>query len=162
MKSILINPRKDLVFDLKAKESCKSCKRYSQKATCPPYVDNMQYYKKLLKSYKYGVIYYEQFKSTKDQWEEIGKKSSLAMHMHLLKIRDDLFLRGHHFVIAFGAGSCKLCKECSFPCRNPSKSLIPMEGTGLNVVELMKRKKVEIKFPVTESIYRVGIILYDL
>jgi len=161
MKSIKINPKKDLVFDLKAKESCKSCKRYAQKATCPPYVDSIEYYEKLLKSYKYGTLYYEQFKSTKEQWEEMGKKSSLVMHTHLLKVRDDLFLKGHYFSVAFGAGSCKLCKECTFPCRNPSKSLIPMEGAGLDVVELMRRKKIKINFPVTESIYRIGLVLYD-
>ncbi len=161
MKQIKINPSKDLIFDIKVVEACKFCKRYTQKATCPPHIENIYYYKELLPSYHKGIIYYESFKASKEEWKKVGKESSLVMHRHLLKVRDNLFNSGHYFVTAFGSGSCKMCEECQFPCRLPNKSLIPMEATGLDVVEIMKKKNINIKFPVNDSIYRIGLILYD-
>lgn len=161
MKEVKIDPKKDLIFDLKVSEACKFCKRYNSKASCPPHIENIDYYMKLLPTYKYGIIYYESFISSQEEWEKIGKESSLAMHKHLLKVRDELFSSGHYFVTAYGSGSCKICEKCSFPCRFPNKALIPMEATGLNVVELMKRKNIKINFPVTDTIYRIGLILYD-
>lgn len=160
MKKIRINPKEDLIFDLKVTEACKSCKRYGTKATCSPYVGNIGYYRELLPSYKYGIIYYEKFDSNQKEWESIGKESSLVMHKQLLKKRDELFFKGHFFVTIFGSGSCKLCEKCSFPCRFPSKSIVPLEATGVNVVEIMKKFDIDIKFPVTKTIYRIGAIFY--
>jgi predicted metal-binding protein len=161
MNLIEINPSEDLIFDLKVVESCKNCKRYGTKASCPPYVFDSYYYQKLLPTYRYGVVYYEQFNSLSNTWVENGKNSSLALQKFLLARRDELFQQGRVFVTAFGSGSCKLCTECSFPCRLPNKALVPLEATGLDVVKTVKKFGVNIKFPVTDSFYRIGAIFYD-
>lgn len=148
-------------FTLKAREMCKFCKRYGFKSSCPPNVESVEYYKKLLPSYKNGICYYELFTSSKD-WVKTGKESSLVIHNKLLKKRDDLFSQGHTFINAFGAGSCKLCDKCAYPCRHPEKSLIPLEGTGINVVWFMKKAfDIDVEFPIKNELYRIGIILYD-
>lgn len=162
MKSLIINP-KNLPFDNKVREMCKSCKRYGYKATCPPHTESVEYYANTLSVYENGVVYYDTFEC-KDlsQWKEVGQESSLAIHYKLLEARQELFNKGHYFVVLFGAGSCKLCPiGCTFPCRQPQNSIIPLEGTGVNVVELMKQYNVDITFPVKNSIYRVGLVLYD-
>lgn len=161
MFEIKINP-KNLPFDNKVQEMCKSCKRFGFKASCPPYVESVDYYKKLLPTYKNGIIYYQHFiVENKKEWEELGKTSSLEIHNHLLQVRDNLFEEGHYFAIIFGAGSCKMCEKCSFPCRQPQKSITPLEATGVDVVKLMKTYGVHIDFPVTNIIYRIGLVLYD-
>lgn len=161
IKEIIINP-KILPFDIKTRESCSWCKRYGTKATCPPYIDSFQHYKNILKQYKYGKLYYEIFEiKDKNDWEKIGKDTSLEIHDKLLDVRNNLFKKGHYFINVFGAGSCKLCKECSFPCRYPQKALIPLEAVGVDVVQLMKRYKINIKFPVINEVYRIGMVLYD-
>jgi predicted metal-binding protein len=161
MTEIKINPKEDLVFDLKVIEACRSCKRFGMKATCPPHILDREYYFKLLPSYTYGIICYEKFDATKESWEKVGKLSSLKMQKYLLKKRDELFFKGHYFVTAYGSGSCKICKECAFPCRHPNKSLVPLEATGVNVVAVMKKQGIDINFPVKNEIYRIGVLLYD-
>jgi predicted metal-binding protein len=65
---------------------------------------------------------------------------------------------------AFGGGSCKNCHICSIPCKHPKKRLIPIEGTGINVVKLVKDiANIELKFPVEKQgyFYRVGLLLWS-
>lgn len=160
MKQMKINPKKDLIFDLKVREMCKSCKRYSTKATCPPHIESVEYYSKLFPKYSYGILYYEIF-PVDDDAEEVGKKSSLKIHEKITSERNRLFIEGHYLMIGLGAGSCKLCDSCSFPCPQPGKALIPLEATGVDVIKMMKKFGVEVKFPVKDKICRIGVLLYD-
>ena len=151
-------------FTIKAREMCKSCKRYGQKATCPPHVESVEYYKKLLSSYKQGILLVSKFKIPNNyRWRELGKDSSLEIHKELLKIRTELF-KDNNFAIIFGAGSCKNCEECQFPCRFPNESVVPLEATGLNVIQVVyKITKIIIRFPVEKQkyFYRIGAVFYD-
>jgi len=161
IEEIIIKPI-HLPFDAKAREACKSCKRYGFKATCPPHVDSVKHYADTLRGYSKARIYYSKTKiDNPENWEKIGKETSLEIHNKLIEVRDELYKLGYYFVSIFGAGSCKLCKECSFPCRQPQSAIVPLEATGVNVVELMKKHNVIIKFPVEEYIYRIGMVLYD-
>ena len=157
MKCVKVK-RKDLIFDNKAVEQCKSCKRYGKKATCPPYAVSIKDLK-----YKYGLMCYKKFKIDDiKNWKKLSIESSLMLHNLLIDKRNQLFLEGHYFAVAFGAGSCKLCVKCSFPCRFPERSITPVEAIGLNIVKLMKKYcKINLKFPVKKYFYRVGMILYD-
>lgn len=160
IKKLKINP-KELPFNIKTREACKACKRYGLKATCPPYIESFDYYSNFRK-YKYGRIYYTKTKIDNiKNWKQIGQETSLKIHKFLLKIREKLLGKNHYFCVILGAGSCKLCKDCSFPCRHPELSIIPLEATGIDVVKLMKKHKVNITFPVKNFIYRIGLVLYD-
>lgn len=162
MKKIQIDPKRELIFDDKVVEQCKSCKRYGKKATCPPHIFPFEYYQRLLPTYKHCTIYYERFEIDDiKNWVRLGKKSSMKLTNFLLKKRADLFNKGHYFAVAFGGGSCKICKTCTFPCKFPDKALIPVEGTGLHIVEMMRLRGVEIKYPVVDRFYRVGCLFYD-
>ena len=160
MITMNINPKK-LIFNSKATLACKSCKHYGFKATCPPYVESMEYFKKVLTSYRSGRICYDKFETDYKNWQEMGKQSSLKIHKYLLMRRKELIERGNYFHIILGAGSCKLCDDCSVPCKNPANSIIPVEGTGIDVVATLKQYNIDIKFPIKENFYRIGMILYD-
>ena len=163
MKKILIEPKVlTYYFDLKVREQCKSCKRYCAKQTCPDNIESIDYYKKLLPQYNYGAIYYKSFKIGEDgTWEKVGKRSSLELHKYLLTKRDFFISQGSYFCTAFTGGSCKLCTTCSIPCKYPNKALTPLEATGINVVRLMEKFNINIKFPITDYFYRVGLLLWD-
>ena len=150
-------------FNNKVREQCKSCKRYSFKATCPPHCESLDYYKKLLPTYKNArLIIYKYINIDLKKWKEQGRKSSINMSKHLIALRNELLKKGHYFVIGFTAGSCKNCKECSFPCKFPDKSFVPIEATGINIIELTKKiTNYDIKFPVKKSFYRIGMMLWD-
>lgn len=163
MLRIFFNPKiLRKFFSYKIRESCKSCKRYGKKATCPPHIESVDYYSKVLSSYKNGILIIERFAiDSLDNWKELGKQSSLIIHQTLTSMREVLLKHGK-FAVLFGAGSCKNCETCAFPCRFPEKSVIPIEATGIDVVKLVKyATKIDITFPVTKDFYRVGLILWD-
>lgn len=160
MNRITINPRKDLIFDLKVREMCKSCKRYGKKATCPPYLDSVEYYEGLLPRYKSGILYYKKF-TVQNNWVKQGKSSSLEIYEKIILKRRELRKNSHYFLMAFGAGSCKLCDKCTFPCKLPDRSLVPFEATGIDIVKMMMQFDIAIEFPVNNHFYRIGAIFYD-
>jgi len=149
----------ELFYDFKVTEQCRSCKHYGKKATCPPYAKVI--YNRL--SYKNGIIVYKKFEiNDPENWKELSRISSLEIHMALLEKREKLINEGHYFCVIYGAGSCKLCNKCSFPCRFPERSIIPIEARGLDVVKLVKKYiDIDISFPVKDFFYRIGLILYD-
>ena len=156
------DPKKNLIFDIKVCEACKSCRRYGLTGCCPPNIGTFDYYKKLLKKYTHGKILVEKF-ILEDETKklELGRKSSLELHEALLKERDELLNKGHYFNVILGGGSCKRCKECSIPCKSPQYRAIPIEATGINVVETLDKLGMFITFPVKKVFYRVGMILWD-
>jgi len=160
MKTFKISPKK-LVFDAKVALACKSCKHYGFKATCPPYIENMEYFRKVLPNYKHCVICYKEFEADHDNWQKVGQQSSMVIHNYLIKRRAKLLKSGHYFCTILGAGSCKLCKKCQIPCKFPGKSVVPVEGTGINVVATLKKYNFNISFPVKDKFYRIGAIFYD-
>jgi predicted metal-binding protein len=146
-------------FDLKVAQACRSCKRYGA-GQCPPSIPDINYYKLLLPSYKNGIIVFKRFGVIGD-WKELGRKSSLEIHNYLLEKRKQVLNEGHYYSIILGGGSCKRCPTCITPCRQPDKAIVPIEGCGIDVVRLMNDFDVCLKFPVENSFFRVGMILYD-
>jgi len=161
MKSKVINPAADLVFDMKTREMCKSCKRYGLKATCPPHIDSLEYYRELLPTYTLGVLYYKQFEIIGVDYTAMSRDSSIEMHKHVSAALESLRDEGHYFTLGLGAGSCKLCRQCTFPCPIPSRALVPIEAAGINVVATMARQDVKLTFPVETYFYRVAAVFYN-
>lgn len=150
-------------FDLKVREQCKSCKRYNFSSQCPPHLESVEYYKSILPLYNHGFIIYETFNTDLDNWEYLGKSSSLKIHNYLLKKREELREEGHIYIIGFGAGSCKLCVKCTYPCIRPAEAFSPIEGCGIDVIKLMNHFGIKVAFPVNNKFkfYRIGMLLYD-
>jgi predicted metal-binding protein len=163
MKQIMFDPKiLEEFFSDKVCEYCKSCKRYGSKAQCPPHIENVSYYKKVLPKFEHGALVFKKFLiENPENWKELGISSSKEIQDKLFNIRAKLLSDGH-FAVVFGAGSCKNCEKCSFPCRFPDKAIIPIEGTGLNVVAAVKKiTKLNLKFPVKDYFYRIGVVLFD-
>lgn len=158
------NP-KDLIFSEKVREMCFSCKRYGYSIKCPPFLRSIRYYKRLTHSYKYGkIIVFRYIIDKKEDYKDLGKRSSLELMNYILKERDALIGKSK-FYMGASAGSCKRCDKCNLErCNYPAKSLIPIEGMGVDVVDLVKKVgNIDIKFPVDNQgfLYRVGILLWD-
>jgi predicted metal-binding protein len=161
MREIEFNP--DILknyFDLKVVQACRTCKRYNNSTQCPPNIPSLDYYKELLPTYKNGIIIYERFEISGD-WKEQGRSSSLEIHNYLLEKRTHFLNEGHYYSIILGAGSCKLCQTCVYPCKHPDKAIVPIEGCGIDVVALMRSLDEDINFPVKNYFFRIGMILWD-
>lgn len=148
----------DLIFDDRAIFQCMNCKNYGHKRTCPPFENQFNYQDMILK-YKKGLVVLVKFDSSID-FEKARTDSTNNLHKILLRLEKDAFNQDNHFTTSFIGGSCKLCKEgCADVCRNPQHSRIPLESTGVDVVETLKKFGVFLTFPATDVIYRVGLLV---
>lgn len=151
----------DIVFEDKVKLSCFYCSKYNTKWTCPPKIPQLDY-KNLVKEFENAVIIYTKMDFTKENYEEIRHLSSVVVHKTILKAEKILLENGESLFVSFVGGSCKLCKNGCSPdkCRNPGLARIPMEATGINVIKTVSKYGIDIKFPVSTSLYRIGLILF--
>ena len=166
MNSVFFDPKiLDAYFSDFVRFLCRSCKRYDTKWTCPPRIDTVSHYKEYLPSFEYGLLVYKKFefdKSDLTNWQKFGQESSLEIQNELIEWRHRITAKER--VLLLGAGSCKICKKCSsVQCRFPDKAIVPVEGTGIDVMRLFKDLTgFDLKFPVeTEGYYyRIGMILF--
>jgi predicted metal-binding protein len=153
---------KEFVFTLKARDMCRSCKRYGTKASCPPRVESLEYYSAAIKEYKNAIIFYKEYTiSDFSDFAEAGKESSLELQQELIAFRNNLLKQGQLFVTCFGGGSCKLCDTCSIVCRFPDKSTVPLEAAGVDVFATLKPLGIELPRIIKDRFYRVGAVFYD-
>lgn len=97
------------------------------------------------------------------EFEEVRRNSTVLLHKSLLRAEKKLYENNLPFGISFIGGSCKLCKDgCSKEkCRLPSLSRIPLEATGVDVIEFVKKElDINVVFPPDEFLYRFGLLLW--
>ena len=113
MRKIKFNPKiLSNFFDIKVRDMCRSCKRYGKKATCPPHVESVEYYKNLLSSYKYGILYIEKFLIDNiANWERLGQESSLIIHKAVLNHRNSLITSINNSPQATRNNSSDVCRR---------------------------------------------------
>lgn len=158
LKKIDVN---DIIFEDKVKLSCFYCSKYNTRWTCPPKIPQLDY-KNLVKEFNNALLVYTKMDFTKETYEDIRNYSSVVVHKAILEAEKIILESGESLFVSFVGGSCKLCKNgCSSDkCRNPGLARIPMEATGINVIKTVAKYGIEIKFPVVDSLYRIGMILY--
>jgi len=163
MNTLIININPSILedyLDENVRELCKECKRYGLKVCCPPYLPKIEFFRDKFNQYEKGVLIIKQFIiDDVKNWKNLGKVSSEKLREDMMNFVSTL----HSNFVCYGAGSCKNCTECSWPCKFPNKQLIPLEGTGINVVSLVEDvADITIKFPVENYgyFYRVGMVLY--
>lgn len=153
--------KEDVIFEKKVNMSCFYCSKYNTRWTCPPKIPKIDY-EELISEFDNVLIIYINLKFDDENYEIIRQNSSVILHKSILKVEDFLLKNNQSLFNTFVGGSCKLCKNgCSEDkCRNPGKARIPMEALGINVVKTMEKYGIEIKFPVVDNLYRLGMILY--
>ena len=156
-----ISPSK-IEFEERVKLKCFFCNRYNQKWTCPPKIPKVDYEQIIKKEYSEAIILEYKLKVNDDNFEEIRTKTTNYLHKTMLDLEKYLYKNNCSIATSFIGGSCKLCKNCNPEhCNNPLLARIPMEATGINVLKTMKNIGVEIKFPITDSLSRFGLLLWE-
>lgn len=161
-----INPNQLVsYFEDRVRKLCENCKRYNNNnSSCPPFIESIDYYKNLILNYNKAILVVKKFYIDDiTKWKELCIESSEKLREELNNQKNILNLKD---TLIFGAGSCKYCKECQYPCKFPEYRLISLEGIGLNVVKLVSdisNKNIQLKFPVEKYgyFYRVGMVLWN-
>ncbi len=152
----------EIVFEERVKLKCFYCNRYNEKWTCPPKIPKVDYEKIIKKEYSNAIILEYKLPIVNNNFEEIRIRTTNYLHKSMLKVEKYLYEKNCTLATSFIGGSCKLCKNCNPEyCNNPLMARIPMEATGINVIRTMKKLGVEIKFPITDSLSRYGLLLWE-
>ena len=148
----------DIVFKERNKILCFYCGNYGHKWTCPPKCPTVDY-KEIFKEYDNYLFIQTTIDSTIDN---ARAKSTMIIHKLLLELERILYDNNIPTRLSFIGGSCKLCKGgCAVDkCRRPYEARIPLEATGVDIMETCKGTELEIKFPVNEILTRTGMIMW--
>jgi predicted metal-binding protein len=141
--------------------NCFYCNKYGINWKCPPKIPQLDY-QQVIKEYKNGCFVYKKFEIDAETYPSIRIESTNSLHKTLLEMEQILFSESGGLCLSFIGGSCKLCKNgCGVDrCNNPYLARIPLEATGINIVESAKKYNIYIKFPVKTSLIRLGLILW--
>lgn len=150
------------VFEERVKLLCFHCAHYNAKWTCPPRIPQVDYEKIIRENYKHALIVYIKMKIEDDTFADVRRHTTNQVHKALLEMEKVLYDNNISTKISFIGGSCKLCKNgcAEDKCRNPYLARIPLEATGCNLIESFKKVGLDIKFPVTDYLYRYGVVLW--
>lgn len=150
-----------MVFEERVKQKCFHCKNYNRKWTCPPRMNHIDYLK-LFSEYENCAVIYCEMSVTAENFESMRNKTTNTVHRALLYLEQQLYNHNESMALSFIGGSCKLCKNgCGKDgCVNPYLSRTPWEATGCNVIKTLDKIGIKVKFPITDTLCRYGIILW--
>lgn len=156
----VINPKK-IVFEERVKMNCFYCGRYGNNWRCPPHIPDVDY-KKMIMEYENCAFIYVAMPLGENGYKMIRTESSVYLHRALLMCEKWLYEHNKSTALAFIGGSCKLCKNGCMAehCANPYESRSPVEALGINVVKSAAKVGIDVKFPVTERMMRIGLLLW--
>lgn len=149
----------DLVFEERVLLNCYHCRRYGVVWTCPPRIPDLDY-KKVLMEFENLLLVYCKMPLGEKAMDFVRRESTNILHRTLLEAEKLLWEHDYSLAVSFVGGSCKLCAQGCDPqqCRQPHLARIPLEATGMNVVESAKKVGMEIVFPPKNYIWRVGLL----
>lgn len=158
-----------IIMDFRTTYKCMICEKYGKKPTCPPSIPDFDYFQKLIKSYKYGLIIGKKYSyKSIEEFNHIREDSGPRLQNILLMLEQQAFQRNYYWAITFTGGSCRACNSCPSEgkaCVTPSKGRIPMEAVGIDVFKTCKAFDIEISpfpHPVENGVlYRIGLLLLE-
>ena len=119
--STYIDPQ-DPVFGHWTRYKCKyGCPSYGKNLCCPPHAPSLRETKEIAAEYQIGLLVH-------------FNTSVKTVTKAIAEIEREIFLLGYYKAIGFGAGPCKLCKQCSLEsCEFPALARPSMEACGIDV-----------------------------
>ncbi len=139
------------------------CGQYGANFMCPPYVGDIEDFKKKLRTYDAGFIVVVKDKvNNPDDMEEFYKPA-YRLHEIMLELEKEAKKLGFKNSYALIGGNCKLCKICNAKlgikeCKYPDKARPSLEAMGIDVIDTCRRIGINIEFRKDEVTW-VGLDL---
>ncbi len=170
----------DVIIDERVRAKCvyPKCPYYGTNVHCPPHAMDIEFVRKLVSRYKYGLLMdiIVPPEIVTDRYK-LGAAipSGLKLYEIVSKIEAEAFYDGYHLALGFGVGSCKsfFCSkdECSAliagqGCKHPLRARSSMEGAGMDVYKMATKAGWDI-YPVGSQStsaslplgHRLGLVL---
>ena len=132
--------KEQLIYSDEVRKMCEmnGCGRYGKTWMCPPGVGPIDQWKERMLSFEHAVLF-NYVGRIEDSFDfegmmEIGE----VFDGYVRQIKDLLTDNSAEFLI-FGAGSCQLCKPCTYPdapCKQPDQAIPSVESTGLFIAQM--------------------------
>jgi predicted metal-binding protein len=133
------------------------CFMYGKRLCCPPRTPTTEEMRKILDSYKYGILLHRHIQK--------GYKYVNEFNEIIVDLERTIFLDGHYKTWAVGSGPCTICKECNITgtCLHPDKARPSMESCGIDVYRTAGENNLPIKVVKDHSQDRdiFGLILVE-
>jgi len=153
-------------FDQVVRNICRqnTCGQYGKNHMCPPAIKDIKEWEEEIRSHKNAVIVTKVYQ-TKNRFDMKSMFEGMAdFQKTLIRLKADLadeFLEKR--VLLLGAGSCFICKQCTYqdgePCRFPEKAFPSVEACGVDVMSLSKSAGVRYNNGKNTVTY-IGVVLY--
>ena len=96
------------------------CGGFNSSLCCPPHSPRPEETREVIGSYKRALL--------------LHCKGNVRPTKLAVKLEREIFLSGFYKALAFGAGPCRLCKECNMKeCIRPDEARPSMEACGIDV-----------------------------
>ena len=114
------------------------CGGYGGCLCCPPHSPPPEQTRAVLDCYSKALL--------------VHCKPKTGVNKIVVTLEREIFLAGFHKALAFGAGPCRLCKECDMDaCRHPEKARPSMEACGIDVYQTARANGFPIQVVKDES-----------
>ena len=175
-----IIPAQIVVVDYRVRLKCEvpRCAGYGQYFTCPPYVMDVDTFKRTLLGYEWCLLVQveaEDIDSTDKGNGRIDRtvlKENRDRHrpfkLKLLEVVEiveaSAFKNGMRFAAGFVGGSCVLCERCvenktSDRCVHPFRARPAMEAVGIDVFKTTENAGLPLHLSSTENVLWTGLVL---
>jgi predicted metal-binding protein len=153
-------------FDQAVRNICRqnACGQYGKNHMCPPAIKDIKEWKEEILSYKNAIIVTKVYQ-TKNKFDMKSMFEGIVdFQKTLIGLKEDLVDEfPEKRVLLLGAGSCFICKKCTYtdgePCRFPEKAFPSVEACGIDVMSLSKSAGVRYNNGENTVTY-IGVVLY--
>ena len=127
-----------IVLKEEVRQMCAACGRYGKCWSCPPGCGTLEECREKVAAFRKGILV-QTVGELEDEFDGEAMMETEALHKaSFQKLRQAL--QGED-ILALGAGSCTVCKNCTYPnesCRFPEKRISSMEAYGMVVTEVCR------------------------
>ncbi len=131
----------DIAFEPSLIDLCKMnhCGNYGKCYSCPPHVGETNNLIEQAKGYQKAIVF-QKIYQLEDSFDFEGMESSHKDFNTLTQTVNEFCRNNLQSFQVFGAGGCKICKECGavsgIPCRFPEKAIPSLESYSIQVSKL--------------------------
>lgn len=122
-----------------------SCHKYGSNWACPPGCGTIEECEERIRGYRTGLIVQTVGELEDNMDVETMMETEQNQKQSFFKFRE--YLQEYYpKMLALGAGTCTLCKECTYPdepCRFPEKAVSSMEAYGMLVNQICTDNQVD-------------------
>lgn len=134
-----IDPKEVVVSHWVRMKCMFGCDSYGRVATCPPNTVSIEEARAILSEYDHGVIIH--FAKKLDRPED-RKDWTKELGLLLVKLEQEVFLRGYYKAFLLMLDECRLCSKCPgkrAECKNPVEARPSMEAMVIDVFATVRK-----------------------